>query len=102
MRRMTLVGVIVVIGAFLFGLGSTAGATTPNYPPKATTAAVTDKSTPTTTDPTPAAATTQATPLPFTGGNSAELAWAGGALLVAGAALVGRGRRRAVRRETTP
>jgi LPXTG-motif cell wall-anchored protein len=100
MRRMTLVGVTVVIGAFLFGLGSTAGATTPNYPPKVNAAAVMAKSTPTTTDPTPAAATTA--PLPFTGGNSAELAWAGGALLVAGGALVGRGRRRAVRRETTP
>jgi LPXTG-motif cell wall-anchored protein len=77
---MTLVGVVVVIGAFLFGLGATAGATTPNYPPKVKSAAA----------------------LPFTGGNSAELAWGGGALLVAGAALVGRGRRRAVRSETTP
>jgi LPXTG-motif cell wall-anchored protein len=99
MRRMTLVGVTVMIGAFLFGLGSTAGATTVNYPPKAKAqAAVVVKTTPTTTDPAPAAVATQAAPLPFTGGNSAELAWAGGALLVAGAALVGRGRRRAVRR----
>jgi LPXTG-motif cell wall-anchored protein len=98
MRRMTLVGVTVMMGAFLFGLGSTAGATTPNYPPKAKTqAAVVVKTTPT-TDPAPAAVATQAAPLPFTGGNSADLAWAGGALLVAGAALVGRGRRRAVRR----
>ena len=32
MRRMTLVGVTVVIGAFLFGLGATAGATTRELP----------------------------------------------------------------------
>ncbi|HEY5170394.1 MAG TPA: LPXTG cell wall anchor domain-containing protein [Acidimicrobiia bacterium] len=95
---MTLVGVPVLIGAFLFGLGS-AGATTPNYPPKAKTdAAAAAKTTSTTTDPTPSAVATQAAPLPFTGGNSSELVWAGGALLVAGGALVGRGRRRAVRR----
>jgi hypothetical protein len=101
-----LVGVAVLIGALVFGLGSTAGAA--NYPPKATevavegqsasaqagpssAAAVQGKSPSTQTGPSTAA---QGAPLPFTGGNSAELVWAGAALLVAGAALVGQRQRR--------
>jgi hypothetical protein len=101
-----LVGVAVLIGSLVFGLGSTAGAA--NYPPKAKTevavegqsasaptgsssAAVQGSSTSTQAGPSTAA---QGAPLPFTGGNSAELVWAGAALLVAGAALVGQRQRR--------
>jgi LPXTG-motif cell wall-anchored protein len=100
---MVLVGVAVLMGALVFGLGSTAGAA--NYPPKAkmevsastqtgpSSAAVQGKSASTQTGPSTAA---KGAPLPFTGSNSAELVWAGAALLVAGAALVGH-RRRLVR-----
>jgi len=106
-KRVMLVGVAVLIGALVFGLGSTAGAA--NYPPKAKTevaiegqsasaqagpssaAAVQGKSPSTQTGPSTAA---QGAPLPFTGGNSAELVWTGAALLVAGAALVGQRQRR--------
>jgi LPXTG-motif cell wall-anchored protein len=95
MKRMALVGVTVLIGAFGFGLGSTAGAA--DYPPKANTeVTVAAKAATTPTDASPDAA--QGAPLPFTGSDSAQLVWAGGALLLAGAALVGRGQRRAVRR----
>jgi len=104
-----LVGVAVLIGALVFGLGSTAGAA--NYPPKAkvdvavegqsasaqtgpSSAAVQGRSASTQTGPSAAA---QGAPLPFTGGNSAELVWAGVALLVAGAALAGQ-RQRLARR----
>jgi LPXTG-motif cell wall-anchored protein len=95
MRRMRFIGAAVVICVSVFGLGSTAGAA--NYPPKAKTeGTVAAKSASA-----PANATTSAAhgaPLPFTGSDSAQLVWAGGALLVAGAALAGRGRRRALRR----
>jgi LPXTG-motif cell wall-anchored protein len=104
-KRMVLVGVAVLIGALVFGLGSTAGAA--NYPPKAnmkvaiegesastqtgpSSAAVQGNSASTQTGPSTAA---QGAPLPFTGSNSPELVWAGAALLVAGAALVGHRRR---------
>ena len=107
-KRVMLVGVAVLIGALVFGLGSTAGAA--NYPPKAKTevavegqsasaqtgpssAAVQGRSPSTQSGPSTAA---QGAPLPFTGGHSAELVWAGAALLVAGAALAGH-RRRLVR-----
>jgi LPXTG-motif cell wall-anchored protein len=101
---MVLAGVAALSGALVFGLGSPAGAA--NYPPKAkmevsastqtgpSSAAVQGKSASTQTAPNSAAA--QGAPLPFTGSNSAELVWAGAALLVAGAALVGH-RRRLVR-----
>jgi hypothetical protein len=106
-KRVMLVGVAVLIGGLVFGLGSTAGAA--NYPPKAkmevavegqsasapagpsSAAAVQGKSASTQTGPSTAA---RGAPLPFTGGNSAELVWAGAALLVAGAALVGQRQRR--------
>jgi LPXTG-motif cell wall-anchored protein len=106
---MVLVGAAVLIGAFVFGLGSTAGAA--NYPPKAKVEiAVEGQSASTPTAPSSAvqgrSASTQTAPnsaaaegaaLPFTGSNSAELVWAGSALLVAGAALAAQ-RRRLVRR----
>jgi LPXTG-motif cell wall-anchored protein len=108
MKRMVLVGVAVLIGALMVSLDSTAGAA--NYPPKAKLeVAVQGKSASThpgpssavegksaSTHPGPSSAA-QGAPLPFTGSNSAELVWAGAALLVAGAALVGH-RRRLVRR----
>lgn len=101
-----LAGVAVLIGSLVFGLGSTAGAA--NYPPKAkmevavegqsasaptgsSSAAVQGSSASTQAGPSTAV---QGAPLPFTGGNSAELVWAGAALLVAGAALVGQRQRR--------
>jgi LPXTG-motif cell wall-anchored protein len=107
---MVLVGVAVLIGALVFGLGSTAGGA--NYPPKAkmegavegksastqtgpSSAAVQGKSASTQTGPSSAAV--QGAPLPFTGSDSAELVWIGATLLVAGAALVGH-RRRLIRR----
>ena len=108
---MVLVGVAVLIGALVFGLGSTAGAA--NYPPKAkmevtvegksastqsgpSSAAVQGKSASTQSGPSSAAV--QGAPLPFTGSDSAELVWIGATLLVAGAALVGHRRRPRFRR----
>jgi LPXTG-motif cell wall-anchored protein len=95
MGRRTFVAATVLIALFVFGFGSTAGAA--NYPPQAKTDATVSAASASA----PANASTSAAggaPLPFTGSNSAQLVWAGGALLVAGAALAGRGRRRAVRR----
>lgn len=92
MKRMALVAVTVLIGTLVFGLSSIAGAD--DYPPNANAVAVVgDKSAQVSVSP----AAVQADPLPRTGGNSARLVWTGGALLVAGAVLVG-ARRRAVRR----
>jgi LPXTG-motif cell wall-anchored protein len=96
MGRKTLIGATVLIAAVLFGLGSPAGAE--NYPPKTTTKVTVEAKT------VAKAPVAQAAPvaaerdsLPFTGGNASQLIWAGGALVVAGAALVGRGRRRTAR-----
>ena len=89
MKRMALVGLTVLIGALVFGLGASAGAA--NYPP--TTSSV--KIAPNAVQTEPAAAA-QAAALPRTGGDSMRLVWTGGVLLLAGSALVVRGRRRAV------
>jgi LPXTG-motif cell wall-anchored protein len=95
MGRRTIVAATVLIALFVFGFGSTAGAD-PNYPPKAKSVATVSAAS--ASAPAAASTSTAGSALPFTGGNSAQLVWAGGALLVAGAALAGRGRRRALRR----
>lgn len=89
MKRMALVGLTVLIGALVFGLGTSAGAA--NYPP--TTSSVKIAANSVQTEP---AAVAQAAALPRTGGDSMRLVWTGGVLLLAGSALVVRGRRRAV------
>jgi LPXTG-motif cell wall-anchored protein len=88
-KRMALVGLTVLIGALVFGLGASAGAA--NYPP--TTKSVAVAANAAQTEP---AAAVQAAALPRTGGDSMRLVWTGGVLLLAGSALVVRGRRRAV------
>ena len=89
MKRMTLVGLTVLIGALVFGLGASAGAA--NYPPTTSSVSIAPNSVQ--TEP---AAAVQAAALPRTGGDSMRLVWTGGVLLLAGSALVLRGRRRAV------
>ncbi len=101
MKRMALVGLTVLVGALVFGLGATAGAA--NYPPTAKTVTVAANSVSRDLSAAQGAAVSrdssaaQGAALPRTGGDSMPLVWAGGVLLVAGSALVVRGRRRAVR-----
>lgn len=93
MKRMTLVGLTVLIGALVFGLGASAGAA--NYPPTTSSVSIAPNS----VQAQPAAAqaaAAEAAALPRTGGDSMRLVWTGGVLLLAGSALVLRGRRRAV------
>ena len=95
MKRLALVAVTVLIGVLVLGLGA-AGAQ-PDYPP--TGHVVAGQSVPAVASPAAANITAAAgDPLPRTGGNSSQLVWAGAGLLVAGAVLVGRGRRRTLRR----
>jgi LPXTG-motif cell wall-anchored protein len=89
-KRMALVGPTVLIGALVFGLGASAGAA--DYPPTTGSVTIAPKS----VQAQPSAAA-QGAALPRTGGDSLRLVWTGGVLLVAGSALVARGRRRAVR-----
>jgi LPXTG-motif cell wall-anchored protein len=91
-KRIALVGFVVLVGALVFGLGGSAGAT--NYPP--TTPKVTVEAASESHAASPAVAA-PAAGLPRTGGNSMPMVWAGGVLVVAGAALAVRGRRRSAR-----
>jgi LPXTG-motif cell wall-anchored protein len=91
-KRMALVGLTVLIGALVFGLGASAGAA--NYPPTTSSVKIAPNSVQTEPAAAAQAAATQAAALPRTGGDSMRLVWTGGVLLLAGSALVVRGRRR--------
>jgi LPXTG-motif cell wall-anchored protein len=89
-KRIALIGLVVLVGALVFGFGGVAGAA--DYPP--TTPGITVEAASATHA---AAVAAPAAGLPRTGGNSMPMVWVGGVLVVAGAALAVRGRRHSAR-----